>query len=291
MLPTAEIFPQIIPWFFLVTAVIAAFVKPKLWPFSLLCTLVSGLLLNTIDLVGLGVLTVIFTVSYYGNRLLESSFNPRMKFCFSTFVILSCIALAAHILPGFNNLQVLSYVEKSINSESFNLYLNFDKPMILFALLILYPAVLMNKKAIHFYKIENNFKLTALILVVFIVIFSLAMSLSLITFEPELPRWWWLFALNNLLFTCVVEEVFFRGVIQQNLSDKYNPLTGIVITSILFGIAHFGGGLGYIVVATLAGALYGVVYLYSGKLWQAILIHFSLNMVHLYLFTYPLIKS
>jgi len=64
----------------------------------------------------------------------------------------------------------------------------------------------------------------------------------------------------------------------------------LIVASLLFGIAHFAGGLNYVVVATLAGLLYGVVYLNTGKIWHAILMHFCLNMVHLYLFTYPLAK-
>jgi membrane protease YdiL (CAAX protease family) len=295
---TQDLFPSVTPWLFLVITLITAFVKPKLWPFGLVCTLISGLFYNAIDLVGLGVVTLLLAMSYYANKIsTKPSSNPsnklwnrRINTVITTLVIISCIALAAHVLPGFNNLQVLSNVEKSINSMPFTLYLNFDKPMILFALLVLYPALLISKKPITLFKAHNRSRLSALVVLVFILLFSLAILLSLIKYDPQLPNWWWLFALNNLLLTCIIEEVFFRGFIQQKLTSLINPLAGLLLTSLLFGIAHFSGGFNYVIVATLAGFLYGLIYLNTGKIWYAILLHFSFNMIHLALFTYPLLK-
>ncbi|PKI16075.1 CPBP family intramembrane glutamic endopeptidase [Colwellia sp. 12G3] len=298
MLPTQELFPSIYPWLFLVITLMTAFVKPKLWPFGLVCTLISGLFYNAIDLVGLGVVTLLFAMSYYANRLSNKSSNKssnnlwyqRVKTVITVLVIISCIALAVHLLPGFNNLQVLSKVEKSFNSMPFTLYLNFDKPMILFVLLLLYPALLTSKKSVTLFKTHNNWRLSAFVVFIFIVIFSLAILLSLIKYDPQLPSWWWLFALNNLFLTCIIEEAFFRGFIQQNLTRLINPLIGLILTSLLFGLAHFSGGFNYVIVATLAGFLYGMVYLNTGKIWHAILLHFFFNMVHLALFTYPLLR-
>jgi len=294
MLLTPDLFPSLMPWLFLVITIITAFVKPKLWPISLLCTLIAGLIYNAIDLVALGVITLLFTMSFYAGKLSSpESNNPRYqkaKGLITTLVTISCIALAAHVLPGFNNLQVLDDAQKSVNSVPFSLYLNFDKPMVLFILLILYPTVLMNKPEVTLFKIVNKSRLSAVVLASFIIIFSFATLFSLITVEPQLPSWWWLFALNNLLLTCVIEEVFFRGFIQNKLTSLFSPIVGLIVASLLFGIAHFAGGFSYVLVATMAGFLYGFVYLNTGKIWHAILIHFCLNMIHLYLFTYPLIK-
>ncbi len=292
MMPFADLFPEIIPWLFLIITMTTAFVKPKFWTLGLLFTLVSGLLLNAINIMGLGIITMLFSLAFYANK----SANTRyVKYIITSIVFIICIALAAHLLPGFNNFLVLNDVEKSINSVPFTLYLNFDKPMIFFALLILYPTVLMNNKALFFVpfgkEIHKKLQLIFVVVLGFILILALASLFSLINFEPELPSWWWLFALNNLLLTCVIEEVFFRGVIQQKLTQLFSPFIGLVITSFLFGIAHFTGGIYYIFVASLAGLLYGYVYLNTGKIWCAVLIHFSLNMLHLYCFTYPLAKT
>ncbi len=286
MLLTQDLFPQTLPWIFLVITIITAFVKPRLWLFLLGGTLVTGLFYNVIDGVGIGSIVFLLAISFYANKLS----NSVTKTLITVFIIISCIALAAHLMPGFNNLLVLSEVTKSSDSTPFTMYLNFDKPLIIFVLLMLYPAVLLNKKGVSLFNDDNNLCSFALVVLTFVIIFSFAIFLSLIKYDPTLPSWWWLFGLNNLLLTCIVEEVFFRGVIQQKLGTLFNPFVGLILTSFLFGITHFSGGLNYVFIATLAGFLYGAVYLKTGKILYAILIHFCLNMVHLSLFTYPLTK-
>ncbi len=286
MLLTQDLFPQILPWICLVITIITAFVKPRLWLFLLGGTLVTGLFYNAIDSVGMGGIVFLLAISFYANKLR----NSVVKTLITVFILISCIAFAAHLIPGFNNLLVLSEVTKSSNSTAFTMYLNFDKPLIIFVLLMLYPAVLLNKKEVSLFNNDSDLCLIFLVVLTFIIIFSLATLLSLINYDPTLPNWWWLFALSNLLLTCIVEEIFFRGVIQQKLGTLFNPFIGLILTSFLFGIAHFSGGLSYVFIATLAGFLYGAVYLKTGKILYAILIHFCLNMVHLSLFTYPLAK-
>lgn len=124
----------------------------------------------------------------------------------------------------------------------------------------------------------------------FILLPLLAFLFSLVKPEFKLPEWWWVFAFNNLLFTCVAEEVLFRGYIQRQLGQYVPPLVAIAIASILFGLAHFSGGLLFVLVATLAGGLYGLTYLWTGKLSAAVLIHFAFNFVHFVFFTYPIAK-
>jgi len=249
MLLTPQLFPQVIPWIFLVITIISTFVKPRLWPLLLGGTLVTGIIYNTIDIVGITCITIFLAMPFYTNK----TPNKSIKAVISALVIISCIALAAHLIPGFNNFQVLSNATKGIHSTPFSLYLNFDKPLILFILLLLYPAILINNKPVTLFKKLNSLRLSAIVVFSFILLFGLATLLSLINYEPQLPSWWLLFALNNLLLTCVVEEVFFRGFIQQKLANLLNPLSGLIIASFLFGIAHYSGGFNYVIVATLAG--------------------------------------
>ncbi|WP_370552243.1 type II CAAX prenyl endopeptidase Rce1 family protein [Enterobacter cloacae complex sp. I2] len=46
-----------------------------------------------------------------------------------------------------------------------------------------------------------------------------------------------------------------------------------------------------IIFATLAGVIYGLAWMWSGKLWVATLFHFSFNRVHLLIFTYPVLNA
>jgi len=286
MLNTSFILPQLFPWIILAFTIVSAFIKPKIWPYGLVATLAVGFFYNAIDLMGIGIVTGLYALAF----LAQKSSNQLINYSLGTLVIISCLALAAHLLPGFNNLLMLDNVNKSINSDVFTLYLNFDKPMILFALIILFPTLLVNNSPVILFRKFNFGQLSLITLIMLIIIFSCAFSFSLIDYEPIIPTWWWLFALNNLLLTCVVEEVFFRGFIQQKLTDKFNPYIGLIAASLIFGIAHFAGGAHYIIVATIAGFLYGFIYLTTGKIVYAICIHFTLNIIHLFLFTYPLLK-
>jgi membrane protease YdiL (CAAX protease family) len=59
------------------------------------------------------------------------------------------------------------------------------------------------------------------------------------------------------------------------------------VSSLLFGLAHFGGGFEYIFLAFIAGLFYGAVYLKTNKIESAILLHFFINFAHLLLLSYP----
>ncbi|BBB58300.1 hypothetical protein UNDKW_0027 [Undibacterium sp. KW1] len=65
----------------------------------------------------------------------------------------------------------------------------------------------------------------------------------------------------NLFLTCVAEEAFFRGLMQEAIYRLGNkPAYGylaIAVSAILFGgLAHLGGGTQYAALATVAGLGY-----------------------------------
>ncbi|MDF5804597.1 CPBP family intramembrane metalloprotease [Pseudomonas aeruginosa] len=68
------------------------------------------------------------------------------------------------------------------------------------------------------------------------------------------------------------------------------PWPALALASALFGLAHFAGGPLLMLFAGLAGLIYGLAWLWSGRLWVATLFHFGLNLTHLLLFTYPLYR-
>ncbi len=127
-----------------------------------------------------------------------------------------------------------------------------------------------------------------------LIFFVLATALGYSQFEPKLPYFTPVWILVNLFFTCMAEEALFRRLIQQkihdSLSGKYAGAISIFIAAALFGLAHFKGGAIYISLATLAGLFYGYIYYKSKRIVSAILLHFSFNLIHLLLFTYPTLK-
>jgi hypothetical protein len=75
------------------------------------------------------------------------------------------------------------------------------------------------------------------------------------------------------------EEIFFRGF----LLDKIGSMTGesiaIIITAILFGLAHMGYGLSYLVIMpVLMGIILGFIVVKTKKLYTAITAHVFFNL-------------
>ncbi|WP_462169841.1 lysostaphin resistance A-like protein [Pseudoalteromonas xiamenensis] len=167
------------------------------------------------------------------------------------------------------------------------MYLNFDKALVLFILAGLYPFLFDKQVSVSNETLGISPRSKLILILLFGSIFPLAMKLELIELEMGLPSWWWLFALNNLLITCTVEEAFFRGALQGQVLNRFGAVSALLISSVLFGAAHFAGGLEYVLVATIAGLGYGYVYASTGRLSLAVLSHFAVNFIHLAFFTYP----
>jgi uncharacterized protein len=100
---------------------------------------------------------------------------------------------------------------------------------------------------------------------------------------------------TNLLFVCVAEEAFFRGLIQDRLGKslsgiRFGTMISIACSAVLFGAAHLGGGAVYAGIAMLAGLGYACSYAIVKRIEAPILVHFGLNAVHFIVFTYPRIQ-
>ena len=91
----------------------------------------------------------------------------------------------------------------------------------------------------------------------------------------------------NLIFVCVLEESFFRGIVQTALirwvrhhHGSHADALGLLGASLLFGLVHLGGGAAFVLLATLAGLGYGAVYYWTGRIHYAVLLHFTVNAIH-----------
>jgi membrane protease YdiL (CAAX protease family) len=206
---------------------------------------------------------------------------------YCAFIVLSML-LFMHRLPGFNNLLVFDKVRFSPDAAPFTMYLNLDKPFIGFILFTCFGSIWYANRP----DTKTLFKGIALpLLVISTICLGTALLLHFVSWDPRFPPKAWIWVLNNLLLVAVCEEAFFRGYLQGIIGKKVfkgkNPFLPLFITALLFGLAHTTGGPALMLLAFIAGIGYGWAY-YKGGILAAILTHFFFNVLHFFLFTYPM---
>lgn len=197
-------------------------------------------------------------------------------------LVASAVALMLHMIPGFNNLMIVTNEQVGPQSAPFTFYYNIDKALIPFLLLACLPTLL--KRPARPPANPLWWLILLMSMPLLLLVATLADGLRV---EPHLPEWLGSFMLANLFFVCLAEEALFRGYIQQRLSQLLGEKRALLIAALLFGFTHFSGGMLMVQFATLAGLIYGFAWLWSGRVWVAALVHFAFNMLHLLLFTYP----
>ena len=79
--------------------------------------------------------------------------------------------------------------------------------------------------------------------------------------------------LSLAVVTPIVEELLFRGFVFDLFSEIYSKWTTIILSSILFGIAHILVSEYTVVGALLGGLIYGYVRYETNSLWPSIILH------------------
>lgn len=99
------------------------------------------------------------------------------------------------------------------------------------------------------------------------------------------PTFFLMSAVRIFLSPALVEEIMFRGLFQNYLTQKFNfkhgRLLALVSASVLFGALHSGDPR-YLVLAGVAGLFYGGAYITTGKIVPAALAHMLVDLRHLY---------
>jgi membrane protease YdiL (CAAX protease family) len=200
------------------------------------------------------------------------------------FVILA-VSLSYNLMPGFHNQRVIGPIQFTPDAIPFSMYLNLDKPLTAYWLVLASPYLALSRPKDGWGKAAIAAALTIAACI------AIALLARFVIWEPKWPQSGWLWAINNLLLVAFSEEALFRGYLQEGLDRLMSrwtvgPWLAILIAAILFGLAHFRSGGEMIVLASIAGIGYGATYRWAG-LRGSMLTHFALNSTHFLLFTYP----
>ncbi|KIC36797.1 CPBP family intramembrane glutamic endopeptidase [Leisingera sp. ANG-M7] len=268
--------PQTWPWLILIAALTAGWCGQRGPAFALLAAFGGAALARGhLEPLSLAVLAAGLLLAV----LIPSTRGPAGLAGHAVLVLWS-LALGAHLLPGVQNLLILDQVRAAPGSAPYSLHLNLDKPLVFFALLLAWPALLQRKDPAGKPAFQSGLLLLAALL-------PLALLTGALDLEPSLPDWTLLWIASNLLLTCLAEEAFFRGYLQQGLCLRFGPAAGIAAASILFGLAHVAAGPAVAAFAAFLGLACGLGYSGSGRFRVPVLMHFAFNITHLLLFTYP----
>lgn len=201
-------------------------------------------------------------------------------------LVLWCAALVLHRVPGFHNPVVIDAVRFTADAAPFTQYLNFDKGAVGLVLLAWLAPRLQRGDAFG--------RLAATTVLAWALtsaaVLGLALAGGLVRPAFKLPAQAGLFLAVNLFLTCVAEQALFRLLVQDRV--RAWPMRGAavlatVLSALLFGLAHAGGGVAMVLLASLAGLGHAMVYERTRRIEAAILVHFGLNATHFLAFTYP----
>lgn len=250
-------------------------VAGALLAFTLLCAWLQG----AITLPAVGTLCVAMLIGYWLHRYRDRKWIAVGG---EGLLVLLCVLLFLHLVPGFHNPKVFEHVVAGPHSAPFSLYYNLDKAIAPFLLWMAIPGL--------FYKVTSVSRPRwqwGLLMLTVPALLLLAVALGGLRFEWHWPVWLGQFVLANLLFVSLAEEALFRGYLQRRLTECAGPLPALIVTATLFGLAHFQAGPLMMIFAGLAGLIYGAAWWWSGRLWVSTAFHFALNLIHLLCFTYP----
>jgi uncharacterized protein len=215
---------------------------------------------------------------------------PRWRCALTVLAALLALAMSLHLLPGFHPVMLLGGVHLTPDAAPFSLGLGFDKAA---AGLLLLAAFSVRATSWR----QFAWQVPAIVLAAVVtaaVSIGIALAAGYVRFEPKWVDAAPAFLVANLLFTCVAEEAFFRGLIQERLmrlaetrrKAAWNWIA-IAASTVLFGLAHAGGGATWAAVATIAGLGYALLYARTRSIEGVILVHFAVNAAHFIGFTYP----
>ena len=210
----------------------------------------------------------------------------------TTFASLLALALALHLLPGFYNPVLIANAHFSVHAAPYTQYANFDKAV--GGLLLLTFLCRRTRTLAEWRRLLRNASLA--ILTTTPIVVGLAVALRYVEPDFKLPAYTPIFLITNLLFTCVAEEAFFRGFVQERLATAIGlggigGVIVILISGLLFGLVHYPGGIAYVAICSVLGCGCAYSYAITRRIEAPILTHFALNAVHFIGFTYPRLSN
>jgi membrane protease YdiL (CAAX protease family) len=251
--------------------------------------LVAGLNGGQIDWGGMAAILLLVVLATYSRKSSEALI--RRSFAFLAIAL--AFALGSRLMPGFSDILLIEGVRLTPDAGPVRLTAHFDVGATGLILLLIFCRRSQNLAE----AIDAILKTIPIGLITTGAVITLGCLVGYVRPDLKLPSFTALYLVKTWLWTAVLEESFFRGVIQERLASSRFVISRpavwwlpVAASSVLFGFAHARGGWTYVCLATLAGLGYGIAYSKTRKIEAAIFAHFLLNSVHFIGFTYPYLE-
>jgi hypothetical protein len=276
----------------LLATVLGLWLRPALWMAGLIVTVVLGYMAGVLygpAAVWIALLAVSVWGWHRSRSLADGWKKVVLRGGLALLAMSITVLLGMHALPGFRNPLLVKDLVIAAGAAPYTLYFNFDKTIA--GILLIGTASASLLRTAHEWNLALR-RAAPIIAINVTAAMLLSLALGYVEFQPKWTAFFWTWAVVNLLLTCLSEEAFFRGFVQRELEEglRHRRLGGVIAvaaSALLFGLAHFAGGWRYVLLATVAGAGYAIVYQQTRRIEMSILAHFTLNAVHFLLFTYP----
>jgi membrane protease YdiL (CAAX protease family) len=280
-----------LPFLLLLTAVLGLWIHRTVWITALAAAVIAGIFTGALHWLAAIWIALLAALAIAYTRARDStSPNKRIWQTLAGLVFFSfALAMGLNLLPGFYRVVLVEPVVLSAGAAPYSISVGFPKVVTgIFILGLINPLLVRSWRELG--------RVLALALLVLFITAQVGMAVVLLmgytSFAPKWTPLFLLFAPVNLFFTCLSEEAFFRGFVQHELSrvGSHRALAAgiaLTISSILFGLAHFGGGTDFVIAAAVAGVGYGFAFHVTQRIEAAMAVHFGVNAVHFLLFTYP----
>jgi membrane protease YdiL (CAAX protease family) len=285
----------LIPFAFLLLSVLGLWIHRALWVAALIASVAAGYLTGALyGLAGVWMLILAGLALLYRSLRSRAS-TPSMKLAQAGAGIGLfgfALALALVLLPGFPRTVLIEATRLSPGAAPFSLGLGFPKVVTGILLLGILNEARVRSGAELLGVLR---RIAPVFLATLVAVIAFALILGYVKFAPKWTALFLVWAPVNLFFTCLSEEAFFRGFLQHEMSRVGRPRIAVpvalILSAVLFGLAHFAGGWTYVAAGVIAGLGYGWAYHRTQRIEAAMAVHFGVNAVHLLVFTYPYAAS
>jgi uncharacterized protein len=280
----------LLPFLLLLVAVLGLWIHRTVWVGAFALAVGVAHFTGAItDLAGLWI-AILAALAYAYRIAREARRTPAMR---ATQIVaglaffLFALAMSLLLLPGFPRTTLIADVVLSPGAVPYGIGLGF--PKVAAGILVL--------GIIHDDRVRSWRELGRVLLLAMPVfaattgaVMIFALATGSVAFDPKWTPLFFVWIVTNLFFTCLAEEAFFRGFVLAELArpgGRAWMTIAVVVSAILFGLAHFGGGPTYVIAGVIAGLGYGLAYLRTRRVEAAMAVHFGVNAVHFLFFTYP----